>query len=289
VKHTLGSKERGTQIKDQSKDKIILSQENTTMNITTRKDRRMWVLMSVLLVIVIFALLTTFLENMSIRVQAHSGDVFNATCGRPTIDGNVSSVEWTNAVTMTTQMVTGSAPPFTTTLHILNSANYLYMGFTINDDEFSTHAEYLPEGDTFLTIFDNDNSGSVYELNNHVIALSAGDPQYEDRYIYNLPGSNDSDLVGGGTADGQGAASRVGDLNHFEMKFPLCSGDTLDFCLHPSDVVGFRLEYLDAEGDGSFGSSQFFPGSSETDEADIVIGACSTIPDLFIYLPLIRK
>ena len=260
------------------------------MDITIRKDRRMWVLISVLLVIVIFALLTIFLKEMSIRVQAHSGDVFNATCGMPTIDGNVSSLEWSNAVTMTTQMISpGAAPPFTTTLHIMNSANYLYMGFTINDDEYTTKGEYLPEGDTFLTIFDNDNSGSVYELNNHVVALSAGVPQYEDRYLYNVTGSNDSDLIGGGTADGEGATSRVDDLNHFEMKFPLCSGDTLDFCLHPSDIVGFRLEYLDAEGDGSFGSSQFFPGSSETDAADIVIGACSTIPDLFVYLPLIRK
>jgi hypothetical protein len=88
---------------------------------------------------------------------------------------------------------------------------------------------------------------------------------------------------GGGSNDGEAAASRVGDLNHFEIKHPLCSGDEKDFCLLPGDVVGFRLEYLDAEGDGSFGGSFLYPGSSDTDQADIVIGECNI---LFIYLPL---
>ena len=92
-------------------------------------------------------------------------------------------------------------------------------------------------------------------------------------------------MDGGGSSDGAVAASRVGDLNHFEIKHPLCSGDEKDFCLLPGGVVGFRLEYLDAEGDGSFGGSFRYPGSSDTDQADIVISVCN-IPDLYIYLPL---
>ena len=95
-------------------------------------------------------------------------------------------------------------------------------------------------------------------------------------------------MNGGGVSNGSGAAGRIGNLNHFELRHPLCSGDTLDFCLHPGDVIGFRLEYLDAQGDGSFGSSQLFPGGGATSEADIVIGACSS-PDFFIYLPFLRK
>ena len=260
------------------------------MYIEIIKDRRIWVLISVLLVILVFVFLTLVLENNTTSVLAHSGELFNAGCGMPTIDGSVSIIEWSNAATMTVQMTSSSStPPFTTTLYIMNSANYLYMGITINDDEFSPIGEYLPTGDVFVIIFDNDNSGSVHELGNNVVTLSAGIPTYADNYIYNLPQSSQSDILGGGTLDGEGSTSRMNDLNHFEMKFPLCSGDTLDFCLDPTDVVGFRLEYLDAEGNGSFGGSQYFPDMSDTSEADIVIGACTSISDLFVYLPNISK
>ena len=259
------------------------------MNITTKKDRLKWFFVYILLVIAAFAVLISIPNISPIRVSAHSGDVFGSACGMATIDGNVGSVEWSNASTRTFQMVSpGGAPPFTVTLHIMNSGYYLYMGITINDDEFSKIGDYLPQGDAFIINFDNNHSGSLYQMDNAVLALSAGFPQFEDRYVYNLSGSNMADINGGGTADGVGATSRVNNLNHFEVKHPLCSGDSLDFCLHPSDIVGFRLRYLDAEANGSFGSAQYYPGSSETSEADIMIGTCS-VSDIFVYLPLIQK
>ena len=254
-----------------------------------RKNRQIRVLICVLVVMLVSAFLTVALENMSIRTHAESAVKINATCGMPTIDGNISTIEWSNAATLTVPMITSAPVPYTTTLYVMNSANYLYLGYTINDEEFSPRAEYLPEGDTFLTNFDNDLSGSIYELENNVLSLSAGVPQYEDRYIYNLPSSNQSDPEGGGTMDGIGVANRVDSLNHFEIEFPLCSGDTLDFCLHPTDVTGFRLEYLDAEADESFGGSHLFPGTTESSMAELVIGDCSTVPDQFIYLPMVRR
>jgi len=260
------------------------------MHTTMRKDKQPRVFICVLLVFLIFALLTVVLEDMSPSALARSGERISATCGLPTIDGHVSTIEWSDAATLTVQLITNApVAPFTTTLHVMNSANYLYMGFTINDDEFSPLGKYLPEGDAFIIIFDDDLSGSLHELENNVLALAAGDPQFEDRYMYNLTGSNQADIEGGGTADGAGAASRADSLNHFEAKFPLCSEDTLDFCLHPDEVTGFRLEYLDAEADEGFGSSQFFPGVSETSIAELAIGVCSAVPDLFIYLPLIMR
>jgi hypothetical protein len=184
----------------------------------------------------------------------------------------------------------GGADPFTATLYVMNGRHYLYLGITINDDEFSTHGTFLPQGDGFRIDFDNDHSGSLFALRDDVLGISAGPPQFQDEFIDGDPvsSSSDADVNGGGTSDGTGAASRVGNLNHFELRHPLCSGDILDFCLHPGDVVGFRLEYLDAEADGSFGGSQLYPGSGATSEADIVIGTCS-IPDRFIYLPLVQK
>jgi hypothetical protein len=49
-------------------------------------------------------------------------------------------------------------------------------------------------------------------------------------------------------------------------------------------IVGFRLEYLDAGVGGTYDGSYFYPGSTNTSLADIVIADCS-----FIYLPHISK
>lgn len=228
-------------------------------------------------------------KSPSISGSAHSRDGFGPACGSAALDGVVNLDEWSSASTQTFQMVRpGGGTPFTATLYVMNSVHYLYMGITINDDEFSPYGQWLPRGDGFRIDFDNDHSGSLFALGDDALGISAGFPQFMDMYLYNLPSSIRADVEGGGASNGAGAASRVDGLNHFELRHPLCSGDSLDFCLHPTEAVGFRLEYLDAEADGSFGGSQFFPGSSSTSEADIVIGQCST-PDLFTYLPLIHK
>lgn len=246
--------------------------------------------MSILLVIMAFTIQTPDLKYSSVEAAARSGGLFGPACGAAVPDGNVGSAEWSSASKQTFQMTSpNSAVPLTATLYVMNSGHYLYIGITINDDEFSASGTWLPHGDGFRIDFDNDHSGALFALRDDALNINAGIPQFEDNYLYNVPNhSTTSDLNGGGTSDGFGAASRSGNLNHFELRHPLCSGDPLDFCLHPTDTVGFRLEYLDAQGDGSFGGSQFFPGPNDTSVAGIVIGQCSK-PDLYIYLPLIKK
>jgi len=223
-------------------------------------------------------------------VSAHSGGTFGPNCGQATIDGVVNSDEWSTASKTTIQMVPpGSATPFSATLYVMNSKNFLYIGITINDDEFTTYANTLPGGDGFRIDFDNNNSGTLFALNDDVLSVYAALSQFEDAYIYNgATSSARSDIDGGGTHDGFGAASRLGDLNHFELIHPLCSGDSLDFCLQPTNTVGFRLEYLDAEANGTFGGTQLYPGTTDTSESDIVIGNCA-IPDIFIFLPFVSR
>jgi DNA-directed RNA polymerase beta subunit len=46
-------------------------------------------------------------------------------------------------------------------------------------------------------------------------------------------------------------------------------------------VAAGLVEYLDAEANGTYGGSQYFPGFSITSEAEIVTGQCS-LPDFFI-------
>jgi hypothetical protein len=224
-------------------------------------------------------------------VSAHTSDTYGPACGAAIIDGVVDPAEWASASVKTFHMISGSgADPFTATLYVMNSGYYLYMGIIINDDEFSTYGNFLPQGDGFRIDFDNDRSGSIYTLNDDVLDISAGLPQFRDNYIEGDPenSSSDEDVNGGGTSDGSGVARRVSNLNHFELRHPLCSGDKLDFCRPPTSIVGFKLEYLDAEGDGSFGGTQLYPDLGDTAIADIVMGSC-TANDLFTYLPYLQK
>jgi len=257
---------------------------------TIQKAGRVRILIGVLVVIAALAVLILSVNPSPGSVSAHPHEAFGPACGAATLDGIVDPTEWISASTQTFQMVPGGAgDPFTATLYVMNSGYYLYMGITITDDEFSTSGTWLPQGDGFRIDFDNDRSGSLFTLNDDVLDINAGSPQFSDNYLYAVSThSSQEDVRGGGTADGAGAASRVGELNHFELRHPLCSGDALDFCRPPTSIVGFRLEYLDAQGDGSFGGSQYYPNRYETSIADIVIGSCS-VADMFTFLPFLRK
>ncbi len=258
-----------------------------------REHRSAALLVALLTTAMILAALTAAGMRMEApRVVAHSGDVFGPSCGVATIDGVIDQVEWsaTTVQTITIANPGTTTTPLTATLRVMNSANSLYLGFTVADDEFTTVGQYLPAGDSVLVVFDNDHSGDLFATDDDVLLVSAGSPPFSDNHIVGtpVPTTNHEDTIDGGSTDGAGAASRISNWNHFEVQHPLCSGDALDFCLQPGATVGFRLEYNDAEGNGSFGGSRFFPGASGTSVADIVIGPCS-IPDLFNYLPLTRR
>jgi hypothetical protein len=226
------------------------------------------------------------------EVSAHSGDVFGPACGAARTDGQVNTAEWSNAA-MQTFVMQGTATPLTATLRVMNDRNNLYIGITINDDEFSPSGDFLPEGDGFRIDFDNDHGGSLFDPGDDVLNVNAGSPKFFDSYVTGSPvqSSAAADVDGGGTSDGTGSASRVGGLNHFETKHPLCSGDSHDFCLQAGDVVGFRLEYLDAEKDGTFGCSRFFPGDTMTSIADIIIGDCPKFEEFpwILFYPAFTK
>ena len=226
-----------------------------------------------------------------IPASAHSSDVFGPACGKPMIDGEVLPGEWNTASQQTFIMQNGNqTQQLTATLHVVNNVDTLYLGITIDDDEFSTVGQFLSKGDGFRIDFDNDHGGALFTVGDEVLGSNAGLPQFSDSFIDGnpAPSSADEDVNNGGTIDGSSVASRVGNDNHFELQHPLCSGDSHDFCLQSGDTVGFRLEYLDAEGNGNFGGSYFYPGTLDTSQADIIIGDCS-IADINTHLPVILK
>jgi hypothetical protein len=224
-----------------------------------------------------------FLPNSFV---AQAADSYGPACGGAVIDGLVNPAEWSGASTKTFLMVNpANQQTLECTLRVMNDRDYLYLGLTINDDEFTTQAQFLPGGDAFRIDFDNDHSGALFAIGDDTLILQAGSPQFKDGYIVGGT-SSPEDTTGGGTSDGVGAASRQGSLNHYEAKHPLCSGDLKDFCLHPGEVVGFRIEYLDGGVGGTFDGSYYYPGNLNISLANIVIADCFYT---FIYLPLISK
>lgn len=260
------------------------------MRTVARRWASAWLPVRVLVVIAACAVLLASPAVAPASVSAHSGHVFGPACGAATIDGVVKPGEWNGASRKTFAMVNPSGGnSFTATLYVMNGVGGLYLGITIDDDELSTVGEWLPQGDSFRIDFDNDHSGTLFALGDDVLSAAAGAPQFQDSYIVDPANqSARSDADAGGTENGLAAASRVGGLNHFEVRHPLCSGDSLDFCLSPGDTVGFRLEYLDAQADGAFGSSQCYPGSGSTAEADIIVAHCAPL-DFRRYLPLVKR
>lgn len=238
--------------------------------------------------VIVFMVIWISLGYFSNVYFAQAADTYSPGCGTPVIDGVINPAEWNGAATKSFQMVNPNKQQvIEVTLRILHDTDFLYLGLTINDDEFSTQATYLPQGDGFRIDFDNDHSGSLFAVGDDTLIIQAGSPQFYDGFIVGGE-SSPGDTSGGGTSDGTGAASRQGSLNHFELKHPLCSGDLLDFCLHPGKSVGFRLEYLDAGAGGTFDGNYFYPGSTDTSLSIIAIADCSVVSTT-LYLPLIRK
>jgi hypothetical protein len=250
--------------------------------------RRLSILIASIVLSTVITITYISLLSKSQDAYAHSGDVFVSACGTATIDGQVSAFEWISATTLTFQLVpVGAADVFTGTFHMMNGGAYLYFGFTINDNEYVTSAQYLIGGDSIRIDFDNDHSGSLYTIGDNVLFTYAGAPPFADYSIVGVPAPSSAanDLLNGGSKDGQGASQRIANLNHFELRTPLCSGELLDFCLKAGDTVGFRLEYFDGGANGSFEGSHVYPDSGPNAEADLTIGACN-IPDWLVFLPL---
>jgi hypothetical protein len=259
---------------------------NTFIRASMRKWIPVWSSIGLAVLLGVFLFL-----NAPVPASAHVDEPILSTCGKAEIDGQVNTSEWSSAVQRSFETVTAKPVPLSGTLYVMNTRNSLYIGITINDDEFTTSAPTVDRGDGFRIDFDNDHSGTLLALYDDALLVNAGLPQFDDLYVYNIThGSIQSDDLDGGSINGLGAAARVNSLNHFEVKHTLCSGDSHDFCLNPvsASTIGFRLEYLDAQSIDLFGGTYFYPDMSNTSEADIVIANCP-LADYNVFLPMITR
>ncbi len=187
----------------------------------------------------VIAMALLFTLSQQSPVSAASFYDFIPGYGTPTIDGNVDASEWAEADSYS-QVMDGSATGLTGTLYVMQDWENLYLGFIINDDELTVGDWYGILGDTLEINFDDDNSGALYEVGENKITVDSVTPFWDAHYV-NTSGGSSVDTQ----QDGQGYLTRQGGTNHVELAFPLCSGDSDDFCLTGGDVLGLQLQYND--------------------------------------------
>lgn len=226
------------------------------------------------------------------RVKAIASIEFFPNYGIATIDGQVGASEWSNADSA--PFITDGNTHIAGTFYVMQSNTDLYIGVTLADDEFTQEDWSGLLGDTIFFDFDDDNSGELYETGENRFINYAYSPWYRDDYFrsdedggYSYPDTYLNPQDPPGVNNGYGRAARHDDLNHYEMSFPLCSGDTYDFCLHPGDAVGLRVKYYDIYPVDESTNNVivgYFPSQNRDELALIHISEFK-----LVYLPLIRK
>lgn len=223
-------------------------------------------------------------------VFANGQPVFYPGYGTATIDGVIDEGEWSSADSLTLPMVGGDTA-LNGTFYVMQTGTVLYFGFSIDDDEYTQDpvGKYGIYGDMLSMDFDDNHNDVLFELGENKLAVFSYDPWLWDAYFLGGGESSDEDISDGGTTDGSGAASRNGDKNQFEIRFPLCSGDTgHDFCVQGGDVIGFRIEYQDAFANPIFDfDNMIYPGTE--DFLSLALIEIQTYDPFRQYLPLLLR
>jgi len=173
------------------------------------------------------------------HAEAHSGVSLSAyTATPPTIDGNIGANEWAAAGKVNFGPFTADGQTITGTLYMMNDGTNLYIAVSIGGDDDLGGAGGV---DGFRIMFDNDHGGEAsHEVGDDSVAVFYQFASVFEDVVWGK--SLFYDAAFGGTTDGQGAGSRQGALNNFELSHPLDSTDDAhDFSLSIGQTVGFLL------------------------------------------------
>ncbi|MEA3327372.1 MAG: hypothetical protein U9R53_08700 [Chloroflexota bacterium] len=113
--------------------------------------------------------------------------------------------EWATADSLSLPMVNADTP-LTGTFYVMQSGTDLYFGFTIDDDEYTQDPDGLfgIKGDMIALDFDDNNSGSLFEIGENKLGVFSYDPWFSDSFFYTVTGSSKSDIDDGGVTNGAG-------------------------------------------------------------------------------------
>jgi len=158
----------------------------------------------------------------------------------PTIDGVIGKDEWADAPVFGIEMSLIRLDPQATEsrhgeLRVMNSANALYVAFSIPDSTVDQSLAPLLLDAAILAFGQGDQvkSGDDRKLIAHGI--------YRDKFV-EAPGKGDGDDA---HQDGRGAMSREHGVCSFEWAVPLASDDPHDLRAKPGDSLRFNLAYFD--------------------------------------------
>ena len=156
----------------------------------------------------------------------------------PVIDGVIGANEWANAATQT--FVTNQVnPPYQGKIYVMNDATHLYIAFALSGGT-------ITPSPLLITIFDNNNTGTVVAGDDSLVFTPAEPSSYVDEFVQSVNSTLIAfypDVLAGGTSDAVAAYTSDGTTDYFEFSHSLCSGDVHDFCLHVGDTVGFDTLY----------------------------------------------
>lgn len=216
------------------------------MNISLTKGIRALSILSGVVCLLVISVVLLFPSNHQTPVWAASAYLFHPGLGSATLDGYIQPGEWAGADSLTLTMAGSSYPDPVGTLYVMQSPTDLYLGFAVDAQELTQDDLYGIYGDTVFFEFDDNNSGSLFEVYENKALVYATSPWYGDHYFFVDTGGSYADITQtGGETNGAGASGHHDDHNHYEMRFPLCSADFYDFCLTPGDILGLRVGYYD--------------------------------------------
>jgi hypothetical protein len=138
-----------------------MSERGKTMKhfINIVPETRVWLVVLPVIVPIILVSLILITPQQAFAVTR---DTYGPACGLPVIDGEVQPLEWNAAFTQTVQLHSGSvSEPFTATVRVMNAAGNLYLGITIDDDEFTTKGEFLDDGDGIQGLVHQGYAGAI--------------------------------------------------------------------------------------------------------------------------------
>ncbi len=130
----------------------------------------------------LFSLLLLASHELPNSVYANTYPNLFPGVGIATIDGFIDPAEWANADSVS--FTTEGPAEITGTFYVMQSNTMLYLGVSLADDELNQEYWYGLYGDTIFFDFDDDNSGSLYEIGENRFVSYAYSPWFSDDFFH---------------------------------------------------------------------------------------------------------
>ena len=193
-----------------------------TLNNTSKNG----VLALVLLIVLVLG--TTHLPLAFAQERA----IFSAWASQePTIDGKIDDSEWASAYKINFISKYGES-----TIYVMNDAKNLYIALKIRDTNLN---DIIGQFDQIVIDFHTPDDFKAYGQGDDLIGL-APPRSFDDSH--NL---GQDQFSADRNIDGEGAVTRIGDFNHFELRHPFNSGDPDDMALGAGGTAAVRFVIFD--------------------------------------------